>query len=1093
MTKNEPVVYLGDVIELESERRFLSRLTSGLTRDATIVGNFFPPVRQTRQIDFLIRVPNRLQHIELKTLDPDLPLIAPSNGPWSQQLQDGTMRGLERNGFQQARSAKYAISDSLRDFSSEHFGTRPPVPAYNWIDTVVCIYPDIPVGSSIDEFPYVDVVGYPDLLDRLQQRGPDLPWEEGDWTEFLLYLKVFRHGSESPGAKQLRESADAVSDYQRRFVAVHSDALAPLVETPMLTENETVSQSQVVQRLTSLSPVLLLGESGTGKSFRARHAALTLIEQGHLPVWIRCGEFPTGSNFDALISRATAPYSVLTPTSLLSHVESTGSHLVLILDGLNETDPRAQTIIMERVAAMRLRHEIGVLITSTLEPNGKGLLSPTVVDMGFPNADQRDTLLVQYGAAQPERMAAWFSTPFELSIAAECEADLGPNTTEAELLDTYVRRVTPQETVHAGLRKLAAQMHSNLSTSLTVREAVGALETPDQLFPLSAEQVEATLESPLLDVSQGRVRFRHEKFLQLLFAEHLLLSHSRPEDLSQALIEGRNADVRSLVLGLDDNADRSIEVLRSLGRSTLWLDALIGGFGEELRDHAVGALSALIAEVASWTSSANLRMVPGGIYGIEWDNAHPLSNHETAMLFAAGSSLPSGRFVEGVVALLDRTDALIREQVGDDADANQLSAAVQTTYGPISNSETVPTRSIMAGLQMARLRHLDRASAVPFQDLLPPQGVDGWGRLLLVAQLLRHSEVNDHVEVLSQLITSAWRPGVYLLRLEAIQTAELALWGMTSDSRAAIGELLMGLESDGNIFVDSFHAEVLASYGMIEPIRSVEDILSEIDEVIDRPDDPDAWDHAGRIISLQFENEIVGPYYETISGMPRDKRTILLSMAGRSPRSFWHSWAIKELVKDGDFDEPHVVAALADTAADVFTDGSMWQHSLEAHIIAVQARASLDRPLPQSRHSTHAVWKLIDELIMDTAGSRAVRPTDEIWDEIEEECKESFVDALFWTRGALAIAPELDDPLKALKEAHPSRMKNIFEWSLANRMRLESVFQWSREDDRTEFNIRILGELGDEETLVSLKGYLVDAQFGEPAAEAIRLIRGRIH
>ena len=138
-----------------------------------------------------------------------------------------------------------------------------------------------------------------------------------------------------------------------------------------------------------------------------------------------------------------------------------------------------------------------------------------------------------------------------------------------------------------------------------------------------------------------------------------------------------------------------------------------------------------------------------------------------------------------------------------------------------------------------------------------------------------------------------------------------------------------------------------------------------------------------------------------------------------------------------------VRAALADTAAHVSSDGVMWQHSIEAHIRAVQAWASFDEPLPPPTPSTHGVWRLVDELIMEMAMSRASRPAEEIWSQVEREYQESFVDALFQISEALNVAREFGDPLKAgvlgQMSEHRSGINEVKRLSLVGQWRLQVV------------------------------------------------------
>lgn len=77
MTKQIVDVLVGDSIEDEAERHVLERLRSDLTRrgiSARIYANVFTTGRTPRQVDLLIVTSFRCVQVELKNLDPSLPL-----------------------------------------------------------------------------------------------------------------------------------------------------------------------------------------------------------------------------------------------------------------------------------------------------------------------------------------------------------------------------------------------------------------------------------------------------------------------------------------------------------------------------------------------------------------------------------------------------------------------------------------------------------------------------------------------------------------------------------------------------------------------------------------------------------------------------------------------------------------------------------------------------------------------------------------------------------------------------------------------------------------------------------------------------------
>lgn len=103
--ESSPAVFCGAEFLDPAEASFLQRLRRDLDSCAhggLIFANFHAKGRQQRQIDFLVLTEHRLTHVELKVLDPSLPVVGSVNGPWHQLLPDGQRRAIEPNPYRQA-------------------------------------------------------------------------------------------------------------------------------------------------------------------------------------------------------------------------------------------------------------------------------------------------------------------------------------------------------------------------------------------------------------------------------------------------------------------------------------------------------------------------------------------------------------------------------------------------------------------------------------------------------------------------------------------------------------------------------------------------------------------------------------------------------------------------------------------------------------------------------------------------------------------------------------------------------------------------------------------------------------------------------
>jgi hypothetical protein len=564
-------VFLGDPIEDDDEQRVLNRLRADLGRrgiPARIYANFVATGKQQRQVDLLVVTAARCVQLEVKNLDPDLPLIGQANGPWRQVLPGGQQRHLDRNYFRQAREATFAISDVMRTLAR-----RGDVPAdgqfYRHVDTVVCLHPDIPAKSKLDRFEHVSVIGYDQLADRLAAPGPRPRWHDSHWDAFARHLGLYRDSQESPAEQARRASLAVVDDYRRRFAAGLHAGLHELV--PVTAQVDGTADGSPLNAIVAAAAaggmVTVTGPSGGGKSHAARHAALALAGQGRLPIWVRCSEYAKG-RFSVLLARAAAPYTVDQPLDLLRRASDAGAVPVLILDGLNECPAGLARELVEQLAAARLRVPCGVVVTSSAEVPLLDAGNIRRVELQLPGPAEREALLSSYDAPDCPAPEA-FQTPLELALAAECASELGPEATAADLFDAYIRR-RADSPVRGALRRLASELDAKVRSSLTVPEASLLLERA------AAPSVDSVLNCPLLDVGQGRVSFRHEQFARFLTAEHLVIEAPRPAELARALGDPRHADLREFAAGIERDDDRRFDLLLALADEKL-LVAAAGG------------------------------------------------------------------------------------------------------------------------------------------------------------------------------------------------------------------------------------------------------------------------------------------------------------------------------------------------------------------------------------------------------------------------------------------------------------------------------------------------------------------------------------
>lgn len=1104
MDNNEVTIHFGDTLEDGPERHVLERLRRDLAQRSTpavIYANFFAGGPKLRQVDLLVVTPARCIQVELKNLDVTKPLIGQVNGPWKQQLAPGRVRVLDRNYFAQALEATYAVSDVMRRLARG--GDAPEEgPFYKHIDTVLCIYPHVPTGSMIERNDRVKVLGYDALLERLITPGPRPPWDDSHWEAFTRELAVFREDPVSEQELSRRVSEDNVAEYAARLTAATRMDLPELVPVKARA-GDTVANDALAPTLTVAragGAVWLIGLSGTGKSHAARHAALQLASEGHLPVWLRAREYTQG-RFADLLGRGIAPYSTLKAWDLLRRAGSAGALPVLIVDGLNECQPELRLELLEQVDALRLRMPAGVIVTSTAAAASPSPARQEVL-LQLPDEQERAALIASY--ARPELpVPEALRTPYELQVAAQCAEELPAGATKTDLFDTYVRRQSGTVAVRSALRALAGEMDRQLRPSLTLAEAIQRLERGGRA--LSADVIDQVLASPLLEVRQGRVSFTHEQLARFLAADKLVAEAPDVTTLVQTLGEPQHVDLHLTALGLERDPDRAHELLLGLADEALLDAALQGVLGESLAEGVRADVCAMLAEARARTPGSTFYLTETPGFG-RWQLSSPNSPTQVALLAVAGTALRGGMFVSEIAALLEETDELcatemrrLREGGHRGAISEVVSATYSGWWSPEKAVNGLPASLVVQAVQSDFRRRFAPPSSrsVPNELMTAGPHPARWGRLY-AALLLTDATRYDDVEALPELLRRAWNLNGYHLRLEALQTAARCGRQIPAQIRQDIVAFLSALEPPTHWGLSSTLVEALAACDAIEPVNSLEGIRQQIAAVLAVPEDPDAWAAARGIFSAQFEPEdIVGPFAEAVSELTEQECLRLHTMAARAGgMPFGREWMIAEIAKRADIADDAAFGVLREEAATVPT-GWQPQEAVQAHLEGLRGWAVLADTLPTAAPGADIVaraWRLVDQLAFDILrGEQPPSLAPAEWHELLDLCAPAAVDVLFWLgradahwhrKAGVSVHEEL-------LSRYPQQLRQLMEWGLPNRDKLVSQFPPVDPGGRDRYMIDVLSAVGDARTRSLLQHYLPDPNLGPSVVEAIRNLERR--
>jgi hypothetical protein len=1104
-------VFLGNRIDDRNELRFLQRVCSDLERRrcaARICANFITR-RSQRQVDFLISTVHRLVHVELKTVDPELPLVGSANGSWEQQLPDGQRRSLERNYYRQAQSTTFAISDDMHDLARSGDVPRSEGKFYADIHTVICVFPDVPAGSRLDSYRYVDVVGYRQLLQLLCNDGPHPAWDDEHWSAFIRHLQLFPESIDGDDQAEQRISRTLVEDYRRRFVAARRPALQAYVPIAAR-QGETLVPDPaefLMEATASGQMVVVVGQSGAGKSHAAQHAAVAIAQAGGVPVWVRCGEYQRG-RFSHALSRAVAPFTTQACLPLLHSATDLGCPVVVFLDGVNECTPADREVLIEQLDALRLRLPAGVVITST------GKVKPpsaeaVILDALLPDDDARTALMAAHGRHGELSGLAAFRTPMELAMAAECGESLRPGATSTELFEVYVTRLCSSESTRSGLRRIASEIDTQMRGSLTVAEARLLLH---RVAGVQAIDMDAVLSSPLLSATQGRIAFGHELLARFLTAEQLVLDAADGRALAEALRDVRRADLRDHAVKLETDAGRRRDLLFALADVGLLRAAAHGAFGAETAQAVVAEVSAVLDQATAAIDDfrfVDVEGMPDGASELYWTTDNARSDLQQALLCVAGRCLADGVFVDEAAALLDATDQRCAEEmrrlrVG--GNRRSISSVVRATYGRFTYSDDrqrcqLPASVVVTACEHGWIKEMRPSPAPsPMRRLWERPGRPRWGRLTAALLMMNPNDPADRA-LLPDVFAAAWKANGYHLRLMALDTALRGSYDAEEITRQRMRSLLDDCNKD-NIMLNGLLFETLAAYGGLEPLKTEDDILAEIAEILAAPADPQAWEAAQHMIGMFFEDQrLHGPYIEVLCGLGDADALRLHVMAARSSTfPFYRDTIMKVIVDRVDQVDDDGRDALRDAILRIDWDNPFRDETIRAHLIAVYGWGSLADRLPPARTGDDDLitraWRIVDELLFAASGGTDTDTDalEALWSELLGPCADAAADVVAHVRSAcrFSLTRLEPSPYECLVNTWPEQMRQLFERCLPYRGQAGASFDRRTAHDARRDLVADLAYVGTEATTVLLEPYLTDPRIGATVVDVIRAIKRRM-
>ena len=1100
-------VFLGSDIDDSSERRFLEQLrrdlaTSGVR--AIIFANFLAG-HHRRQVDFFVITEHVACVTELKTLS--LPLEGTYNGIWLLRRPNGTTEPLGReNPYRQALNCKYAVSDAMRDLTK----VRPTIPVlpsgqqyYHFLDGALCLHLNISTGSKIPPGDNkVSITGYAGLLARLKAKGPHPGWTRDDWLALARALNLYRLDNTEKDSS-LSEAAHALVEYEERFRDYYGHDLPPLVTTQIRLGGTILRSDEVINLLGQQKNLLIIGQSGCGKSHALKHASVEAFSLGLLPIFVRALHF--NGNFNDLLNRGIAPLHSGSAINLLRCANAVGKKPFLIIDGINECPEKLRGELLETLQAFVIRYTVPVILTAQAALQLPRELVGQTAEFIPINGDEREQLVTVYSAPEiaPQLISATtvFETAYEISVAAQCAAELGPRASRYALFNGFTRKRLHQVGAPADFRvlvEIARLMGERLTPTMSVAEFIRRAEAFAERTRTDPTLVGPIMDCGLVELRHGQCVFRHEMLQEFFEAEGLLADASTITDIASEVCKPRNRHLAPLVLGgLPTKADVRV-VLRALGSAELLRDSLLGHYGEEAAAGAREEASKLFKEVQ--------RRIVEGSYPIDFHRSPlspPTSNDaedqwEQIVATAVGYTAARGYFLEELADLVSRLDRQFLKAAQELDGKGRLRLLDQGFRSAFDSNVGPPIAKILDTLRLEVWRtSWDTSVQKRVCHLCSPSESLGPGRLLLACYLLRG--VGEAVNpMLPELLRNCWKTEIYLLRIQVLELIEGVAERISDTLRSELVSRLESFDYAGNLMLSTAIVDALARLGALESVCSPGDAENEFRAVLSQPNETSAQEQAYHLLMRMFEEVFQDSYFEAIGNLSTDDRTLLFTMAalGAPEWSLSKGYILGELGRKGDV---HAVPAFRKYAVLPDAKANDMHDAVEAFAWAVVGLSRYEDNFPQIKRPMTAdefTWYTLGEILFwmhkphlpDQECRSQCAP---LWRRLIDGFAIAVVDPLLRLERVSLWRPKVNaEGLRIERDLFKDEIREILERALENLEGLSSLFEVGKWDffssERQSYVIRTLGEIGNRETIAKLQVFADHPRLGVTTVEAIR-------
>ncbi len=1132
-------LFIGSSLSGE-EARFLVRLISDLSaHKALIFANFeVGSAGKSRQIDFLIVTEKHTELLEHKSLRG--PVFGTENGRWRLKDNAGKIVAYPgENPWSQASQAKIVLSDAMLDFAKNAAGIPLPInhAFFREFDASVCIYPQIHPESRVTKGNFkAHVRSYSDCLASLLSRQIRSNWGIVEWRRFAIEALGLRSAT-------LQQALDTKAVFASDEINGYFGRLLSSLQSipPLGTSSNPNYGPGLIEQLLQPENLLLVGPSGSGKSFHLKHTAVEAIGRDHIAIVIQPKSYRV-QGFLNLVQQAIVPYYSGPPTSFISACRLTGLPILLIVDGINECPPDCLDDLSLEIRGFLTQHDARVIVAGHSTQSFPDLIQ-TTIKMAPLSLDQKRAIYAHYAGTSEhiDHLCAPFTNAFDLTLAGKSHSINTGHVSRVELYDRYCRASLPAhlQAVSLGLLRLfAAELQNALSFSLPRGKfdqlAEDFLKT--EYLPLRVLDELRTVR--LLDVTEESVSFDHELLLVYFRAEDLRRLCKDANQLEEWLRRPMYQDLLEFILPRISAEDDAVHLISTCATSDLIQKALAGECGD-LAQKAIRTQCNVVLDRAE----QDLDNIGIRVHSIERENGkvsvtwaevegnHDWTSYELSLFAALINSLDDDAWRHRLFTLFSMTEAALHVAAENTAQREgfKFKGVWRETVrcvGYLSSPKTqLPALQILEASRMHQLWSAHRELAGPMLeevlDRVRRDPTREFSLLLVIHGMTELSRTQSEtiVDRCIELLRMSSSHGSYLTRIDALELfRRLAVHASPQypDRRADITAELERFDKSDPV-VNTTLLEILGCYGAIDPLVPHEIALHELRRLV-APDaefeaeitkrlgqqgnsDRDAIiaEFAYSSIARIFEGVFQGVYSDAYESLTYDEKVQVLCAAGmrREGFGFATDWILAELARLRD---PRSLPVFLKFGATFNLKNPFVHESVSSYIISMIACANFLKEPPEHYGADTAIeraWYLVGCICfwnarLEIDSGAAVQKIRELWTEARGSLAPAMPDVLYHVTGTLMT--EMLSRSVNLVSIYPNEVRGVLEEALNRRDEISTLIgrAESFKNERIKSTIELLGKIGSDSTVLLLQKLVDHRKFGYSAVDSIREIRRRL-